>query len=80
VHRCKITVLKRMANHDLVEEYMGEEYKARHLAPCPNLAEGQEFAADSPGVVPEGFCAGAWANIHKEIIQHQISGEKTCLF
>jgi uncharacterized repeat protein (TIGR04076 family) len=77
MHRCKITVLKRMANQDLVEEYMGEEYRARHLAPCPNLAQGQEFTAESPGEVPEGFCAWAWANIHKEIVAIMSGGNLT---
>lgn len=77
MHKCKITVLKRMANHDLVQEYMGEEYKARHLAPCPNLADGQEFIADSPGVAPDGFCAWAWANIHKEIVAIMSGGSMT---
>jgi uncharacterized repeat protein (TIGR04076 family) len=41
------------------------------------LAEGQEFTADSPGEVPEGFCAWAWANIHKEIVAIMSGGSLT---
>jgi len=55
-----------------------EKSKARNLAPCPHLAERQEFTADSPGVVPvEEFCAWAWANIHKEIIAIMSGGSLT---
>jgi uncharacterized repeat protein (TIGR04076 family) len=75
--KCKITVLKRMANRELIEAYMGDEYKERDIAPCPNLEDNQEFIADSPGVVPEGFCAWAWNNIHGEIMTIMSGGDFT---
>jgi len=67
MHKCKITVLKRLVNQELIDQYMGDEYRVKQIAPCTNLEDGQEFVADSPGAPPEGFCAWAWANIHKEI-------------
>lgn len=56
--KCKITVLKRMVNRDLIDEY-----KARNLFPCQNFQDGQEFFTDSWGLPPEGFCTSAWAAI-----------------
>ncbi len=61
--KCKITVLKRTVNQDLIEQYMGEEYKTRDLFPCQNFEEGQSFVTTSWGLPPEGFCASAWAAI-----------------
>ena len=77
MHKCKITVLKRMANQELIDEYMGDEYRARNVAPCDNLEDGQEFTVESPGVPPEGFCAWAWSNIHKEIVAVMSGGDFT---
>lgn len=65
MHRCRITVLKRMANHDLIQEYMGEEYKARNLAPCPNLTDGQEFTAESGSRTRRRTCGGRTMSVFK---------------
>ena len=59
MYKCKIMVLKRMANQDLIDEDMGEEHKAKDVAPCPHCRDGQEFIVESPGVIPERF--RAWA-------------------
>ncbi|MEW5870524.1 MAG: TIGR04076 family protein [Chloroflexota bacterium] len=75
MYRCKITVLKRLANQDVIAAHMGEEYSSRDLAPCPNFTDGQEFIAESPGVVPDEFCAWAWAGIHKEIVAIMNGGD-----
>ena len=77
MYNCRITVLKRLAHQDLIDEYMGDEYKARDLAPCPNFEDGQTFVCDSPGVPPEDFCAWAWSNIHKEIVAIMSGGSFT---
>ena len=61
MNKAKITVLKRMANRDLIEQYMGDEYKARDIAPCSGFEDGQEFLVENPGTIPEGFCGWAWA-------------------
>jgi len=75
MYKCRITVLKRLVNQELVDQYMGDEYRARQIVPCPNLHDAQEFIADSPGAPPEGFCAWAWANIHKEIVAIMSGGD-----
>ena len=61
--KCKITVLKRMVNQDLIDAFLGEEYKDRGLFPCQHFAEGQEFFTENWGVPPEEFCPSAWASI-----------------
>ena len=67
MNHCKITVLKKMVNQDLIDEYVGEEYKDRGIFPCQHFEEGQEFVTESWGLPPEGFCASAWASIMKYI-------------
>lgn len=68
MHKAKVTVVKRVANLDVVREHMGEGYQERDITPCPHFEDGQEFVLESWGVVPEGFCAWAWADIHKYIL------------
>ena len=63
--RCKITVLKRTINQDLIDEYMVDEY--RGTGPCEYFRDGQEFIIEDHVEVPEGFCASAWADIRKDI-------------
>ena len=55
----KLTVLKRMFNEDLADEYCGV-----NAEPCPLFKEGQEFILDEP-VPPKGFCDWAWNDLHK---------------
>lgn len=52
--KCKITVLKRMFNADLAEEYRRADI---HFGPCPHFAEGDEFVVEHIGVRPEVFFA-----------------------
>jgi uncharacterized repeat protein (TIGR04076 family) len=61
--QCKITVLKRTINQDLIDEYVEEAYQ--DVGPCEWFEEGEEFVID-PGVPPEEFCARctwAWADV-----------------
>jgi len=76
VYQVKITVLKCLAHPDLVREYMGDEVKDARLATprCGALKEGQEFLLTDPSVVPDGFCAWAWADIHREILAISAGG------
>jgi uncharacterized repeat protein (TIGR04076 family) len=65
---CKITVLKKTFNPDLIDEYLLEECKPH--GPCECFEEGQEFIIN-PSQVPEEFhnrCPWAWADIYKDII------------
>ena len=49
---CKITVLKKTFNQDLIDEYLQEECKPR--GPCECFEEGQEFIIN-PSQVPKEF-------------------------
>ena len=45
--KAKITVLKRMANQDLAEEYRKDEYNKRYPVSCNLFGDGQEFILES---------------------------------
>ncbi|MBD3255301.1 MAG: TIGR04076 family protein [Candidatus Lokiarchaeota archaeon] len=65
--KCKITILKKTLNRNLIEEYISNEYK--DLGQCERFEEGQEFIIDpTTPKVPEGFCDWAWADIRKDLI------------
>jgi len=70
VYEVKITVLKCLAHPDLVEEYMGNAVKPERLEDprCGVFEEGQVFVLPDASVIPDGFCAWAWADIHREIL------------
>ena len=63
--KCKITVLKRMFNKDLAEEYCQDE-----VTPCPLHTKGQEFIYDhfGDGNKPKDFCEYAWNGIYLTVI------------
>ncbi|MFX1340156.1 MAG: TIGR04076 family protein [Promethearchaeota archaeon] len=64
--KCRITIIKRMLNEDLINEYIIEEYKG--MSKCECFEDGQEFIIDpNLAKVPEGFCHWAWADIRNEI-------------
>lgn len=66
--KCKITVLKRTYNQDLIDEYLDDTYGDR--GPCEYFRDGQEFLID-PSAIPEDFlayCPWAWADIRKDIL------------
>lgn len=66
--KCRITVLKRTVNQDLIDEYLDEEYQEHGACEC--FQEGQEFLVD-PSTIPEEFCAccpWAWADIRQDIM------------
>ncbi len=63
--KCKITVVKRSVNTDLVNEYVTEP----NIFPiCNKVEDGQEFLVSSPFDLPEGICASAWADIRPYVI------------
>ena len=63
--KCKITVVKRMVNDDLVNEYATEPKK---FPICDIVKDGQEFVVTNPFVMPEGLCPWAWADIRMFIL------------
>ena len=60
--KVKITVLRRLFNQDMVDEYTTEPWE-----PCQRLGDGQEFIAEGVNM-PEGFCSWAWADIQKYVM------------
>jgi len=63
--KCKITVIKRMVNTDLVNEYVTDP----GIFPiCNKVMDQQEFFVSNPYEMPEGMCASAWADIRPYII------------
>ncbi len=69
MHGCKITVLKRTINRDLIEQYLDDAYQ--ESTPCEVLRDGQEFILEgfeAVTTVPEGFCDWAWADIRDDIL------------
>ena len=64
--KCRITVLKRTINQDLIDKHLNDEYKGIGLCDC--FRDGQEIVIEDYSVVPEGFCASAWADIRKDIL------------
>ena len=65
--KCKITVLKRSLNKDLIDEFISDEYS--DMQPCEIFKEGQEIVIDpNLAKVPDGFCHWAWADIRHDIM------------
>ena len=58
----KITILRRMANHDLIEAY-----QHKTPAPCDRLEDGQVFVVEDWEIAPDEFCEWAWADLAKKI-------------
>lgn len=64
-HPCKITVVKRMLNSDLIETFAADPDR---LPICDKVKEGQVFRLHHPFELPEGICAFAWADLRPFIL------------
>lgn len=64
--RCRITVLKKMINKELVDEYSNLDLTEMCLG-CYLFAVGEEFIVEEDNKVPEGFCSYAWTDILKDV-------------
>src|SRR5512138_3138671 len=58
----RITVIKKMENRDLAEQFC---QTGTNACPCPAHKEGQEFFTEFEK--PEGFCEWAWDDIYKYV-------------
>lgn len=72
--KCKITVLKRTLNQDIVDQYAADDLKQKGYGPCDRFRDGQEFILDKPDVVPEGFCGWAFADIQRDLVAIMYGG------
>ncbi len=64
-HKCKITVLKRECNREIVNAYVKHP---EHFSICERVNDHQEFIVSNPYEMPEGLCAYAWADIRPQIL------------
>lgn len=64
--KVKITILKKLYQEDLVDEYLLPEKKEGY-PPCYRFEAGDTFVVNG-FEMPEGFCPWAWADIHREVI------------
>jgi uncharacterized repeat protein (TIGR04076 family) len=69
---CKITVLKRTINRDLIDEYSSNTSESFGL--CDRYEDGQEFLLEGFPEKPEGFCDWAWTDIHRDVVALMIGG------
>jgi uncharacterized repeat protein (TIGR04076 family) len=65
--KCKITVIKRSFNREIINRYVADERK-KTLGQCEVFKVGQEFVTDVFGTIPVGFCPWAWDDIYKELV------------
>jgi uncharacterized repeat protein (TIGR04076 family) len=70
---CRITVVKRTLQDDLVDEYLSSTREG--LERCPAFEDGQEFVVEGFPMKPEGFCDWAWATIHKDVVAMMFGGD-----
>ena len=71
LEKCKITVLKKTFNEDLVASFAASDVK-----PCDRFEVGQEFIVEDPFSCPEGFCHWAWADIRYDIYASVLGGRR----
>ena len=74
--KCRITILKRTLNRDLIKDHLEDEYKDR--GPCEIFEDGQEFLFEGYKPledVPEGFCPSAWADLRRDIFTVMVGGD-----
>lgn len=67
VHRCKITVIKRTLNKDLIEKYLEEECQSLSICEC--FYEGQVFEVDLAKTSNAfgDLCPRAWIDIYNDV-------------
>ncbi|MHA1968749.1 MAG: TIGR04076 family protein [Candidatus Hodarchaeales archaeon] len=75
MYDCKITVIKRTVNQDIIEEYVKDKYQ--EIKACGLFKDGQEFLVtkESRYKSPEGFCDWAWADIRHDLLTLAYGGD-----
>ena len=77
ISKCKITVVKRTINQDLIGEYIDEKY-LDHIKLCEVFKDDQEFVLEEETAFqqpPADFCAWVWADIRKDILTVAVGGD-----
>ena len=70
--RCRITVVKRTINQDLIDQHVSETRE--RFGRCQIFEDGQEFIIEGFPLKPEGFCGWAWADIHRDVVTPMFGG------
>ena len=70
--KCKITVIKRTINQDLIDEYLSDSRES--FGRCQAYEDRQEFVIEDFPLKPEGFCDWAWADIHRDVVAVMFGG------
>lgn len=73
--RCKITVLKKTVNQDLIDEYITDEVKQQGFGACTIFETGEKFYPEDFASIPPGFCPWAWADIREELFAIGLGGD-----
>ena len=73
MEQCKITVLKKTFNKELVAEYSSLDLP-EHCLGCPHYTIGDEFLVENHNEVPDGFCSWAWSDIQKDVTTIMFDG------
>lgn len=74
--KCKITVLKKGCNMDLVQNFVKNPDK---FEICNQVEDNQEFIVSHPYLMPEGICSYAWADIRPQILAMASGGTHSFL-
>ena len=70
--KCKITVVKRTINQDLIDAYLSKSREG--FGQCPVYEDGQEIIIENFPLKPDGFCDWAWADIHRDVVTVMFGG------
>jgi uncharacterized repeat protein (TIGR04076 family) len=71
--KCKITVIRRSFNRQIVNRNIADERK-KTLGKREVFKVGQEFVTDVFGTIPVGFCPWAWDDIYKDLVGFASNG------
>lgn len=69
--KCKITVVKRAFDKELVEDHLDSP---ESFGICGIVKDNQEFVVTNPFDMPDGMCAYAWADIRPFILTMAAGG------
>ncbi len=69
--KCKVTVVKRGCNMDLVHTFVKDPDK---FSVCNQVEDNQEFIILNPYQMPKGLCAYAWADIRHQVLTMATGG------
>ena len=71
--KVKITVIKKLSATELYGNEQPCHWTIEET--CPRFEVGQEFIAPEDGSCPAGFCAWAFADLHRDITHLRFGGD-----